>query len=279
MTPMIHFTSEVAPPGSTLHYALRYAPPEQRATLVALFAFSRELTQLADNSREPRIATTRLDWWRGEVANTFAGRPTHPVTTVLAPALTRYNLQPDVFEEMLDGAAMAVDYEAYPTYSELALYCYRSFGTTLLLACEVLGYNDRNTPKFAHALGVAVRLTQLLRDIGLHLQRGRLFIPLDELRAHDLDLNDLRPHPPATDRIEAVLRHQSNRAESRFQIALKQLPAPDRPPQRCLLVLAALQRALLVELEQAGAAVLAQRISLTPLRKLWIAWNAARRMD
>ncbi|MGF1548404.1 MAG: squalene/phytoene synthase family protein [Thiotrichales bacterium] len=277
MTPAQYCTAKAAAPGSTLHYALRYAPEDRRATLTALFALTRELTQLTEDRVEPHIAQTRLAWWREEIANAFAERPTHPVTTALAPTLAQFNLQPALFEELLDGAAMALEHDTYPAFSALALYCYRSSGAALLLACEVLGYDARKTPKFAHELGTALRLTQLLRDLGWHLQHGRLFIPLDEVTSHGLDLDDLRPHPPARDQITALLVQQSTRAETHYQNALALLEAEDRAAQRCLVVLAALRRALLAELKHAGPALLQQRISLTPLRKLWIAWHAARR--
>lgn len=260
--------------GSSAYYSLRFVAPGKRRAIVPLLALCRELAEIADSHGEVVIAQRKLDWWRDEIDACFAGRPSHPVTRALQPALQHYNLPAEYFHEIVDGVSMDLHRQRYANFSELALYCQRVAGVVHLMLAEIFGYRRRQTLKYAETLGTALRLTRMIRDLRRDLDHDRLYLPLDELRAHAI-------HPDAVsadaEKLRALLTVQAARAREYFERAFACLPEEDRYAQRGGLILAAIHQALLTEIEAEGYPVMRQRLQLTPLRKLWIAWNTNRR--
>jgi phytoene synthase len=228
---------------------------------------------VADECSDPNIARTKLAWWRAETANLFAGKPQHPVTQALAPAVRDYGLNEEHFQEIIDGMEMDLDQNRYADFKQLQLYCYRVASVVGLLSASIFGYTDRKTLKYAHDLGMAFQLTNIVRDVGEDARRDRIYLPLDELEQFGVSEIDII-HGHETDNTRRLLEFQVERALQFYQRAFDELPAEDRRAQRPGLMMAAIYRTLLDEIRAGGCEkVLNQRISLTPLRKLWLAWR------
>ena len=266
MTPQEYCQQKAARSGSSFYYSFLFLPEEQRQAITALYAFCREVDDVVDECSEPDVARVKLEWWRGEIANTFAGRPQHPVTRALQPALARYNLPEEYFREIIDGMQMDLDYDAYPTFTELSLYCYRVAGVVGLLAAEIFGYADRHTTKYANDLGLAFQLTNILRDVREDVSRGRVYLPLDEMNKFGVTPSDLTL-PQTPDRVRELFAFQAGRAKQYYERAFSHLPESDRWNQRSGVIMAAIYRRLLDEIERDGFRVLEHRVRLSPLRK------------
>jgi len=275
MTPQQYCQNKAARSGSSFYYSFLFLPEEQRLAITALYAFCREVDDVVDECHEPDVARRKLAWWREEIARVFAGNPSHPVGQALLPATERYNLPEEYFREIIDGMQMDLDYDAYPTFTELSLYCYRVASVVGLMAAEIFGYQDRQTTRYAHDLGMAFQLTNILRDVHEDALRGRVYIPMDEMRRFGVEPRELTL-PQASDRLQALFEFQAQRARDYYQRAFDRLPEVDRHAQRSGIIMAAIYRTLLEEIAADGYRVLEQRTRLTPLRKLWIAWRTAR---
>jgi len=227
---------------------------------------------IADECEDINIARTKLEWWRNELAQTFAGAPSHPVSQALLPAIRAYDLAHEQFDEIIDGMEMDLQYVRYADFKALQLYCYRVASVVGQLAATIFGYTDRKTLKYAHDLGMAFQLTNIIRDVGEDARRNRIYIPQDELAQFGVAESDLL-QGQTSEAFRALMAHQVTRARAFYEQALQALPAPDRRSQRPGLVMAAIYQKLLNEIERDDFQVLHQRITLTPLRKLWIAWR------
>ena len=262
--------------GSDFRYSLLGLPLGQRQALSALQAFQLETARIVGERHDPGVAHAKLDWWRAEISRLFAGEPQHPVTRALQPGLGRFNWPEEYFREMLDGAAMDLDYDAYPGFTELTLYVHRRGSTPALLAAEVLGYQDRRaTPRFAHEAGALLLLFELLCDVRHHARHGRYYLPEDEMRRFGVQPGDLLA-AQTTDRVRQLFAFQAERIRDYHRRALECLPDGDRYAQRSLLIRLELALTLLAETAEDGYRLLEQRTRLTPLRKLWLAWRLQR---
>jgi 15-cis-phytoene synthase len=274
MSPDQYCQNKAAASGSSFYYSFLFLPAQKRRAIVALYAFCREVDDVVDNCSDAAIAGRKLAWWREEIDACFAGRPSHPVTQALQPALQQYNLPVEYFHEIIDGMEMDLYKRRYASFSELALYCHRVAGVVGLMSAEIFGYRRRETLKYAETLGTAMQLTNIIRDVREDASRGRVYLPLDELREQGIDADSI---VEAGERLAALLAAQARRARDYYERALSCLPEEDRYAQRSGLIMAAVYRTLLDEIEADGFHVLQRRLQLTPLRKLWIAWSTARR--
>ncbi|OFZ99291.1 MAG: squalene synthase HpnD [Betaproteobacteria bacterium RBG_19FT_COMBO_58_11] len=272
MTPAEYCQEKAAQSGSSFYYSFLFLPKPRREAITALYAFCREVDDIADECADAALARTKLEWWRTELANTFAGHPSHPVSQALLPAIRAYDLALEQFEEIIDGMEMDLQYVRYADFKALQLYCYRVASVVGQLAAAIFGYRDRKTLKYAHDLGMAFQLTNIIRDVGEDARRSRIYLPQDELAQFGVTESDLLAGK-ASEEFRALMAHQVARARAFYQQALQALPAQDRKSQRPGLVMAAIYQKLLNEIERDDFRVLHQRITLTPLRKLWIAWR------
>ena len=272
MTPAAYCQEKAAQSGSSFYYSFLFLPKARREAITALYAFCREVDDIADECSDTALARTKLEWWRVELARTFAGEPSHPVSRALLPAIRAYDLAREQFEEIIDGMEMDLQHVRYADFKALQLYCYRVAAVVGQLAAAIFGYGERKTLKYAHDLGLAFQLTNIIRDVGEDARRNRIYLPQDELAQFGVRESDmLAGH--SSPAFRALMAHQVARARTFYQQALQELPASDRRNQRPGLVMAAIYQTLLNEIENDGYPVLDRRISLTPLRKLWIAWR------
>ena len=270
MTADDYCQQKAASSGSSFYYSFLFLPPERRRAITALYAFCREVDDVVDECQDPQLASTKLVWWRMEVAKLFEGKPEHPVTQALQGVLPHFNLPQEQLLEIIDGMEMDLTQTRYLDFKGLSLYCYRVASVVGLLAAEIFGYEDRKTQKYAHDLGMAFQLTNIIRDVGEDARRGRIYLPIDELQQFDVKAADIL-NARYSDNFRRLMEFQIARAEQYYEQAFAQLPPCDRRAQRPGLVMAAIYRALLNEIRRDGCQVLTQRTSLTPLRKLWLA--------
>jgi phytoene synthase len=263
--------------GADFRYSLLGLPVPQRQALAAVQAFYLETARIPRECHDPAVARTKLDWWRAELDRLFAGAPEHPVTRALQPRLAAFNLAEEYFREMFDGAVMDLDYDAYPGFTELTLYLHRHGSVPALLAADITGYQDRRaTPRFAHEAGVLLRLFDLLYEVRDHAQRGYCYLPEAEMQRFGIGPGDLLA-AQTSDRVRQLFAFQADRIRDYYRRALEFLPAADRLAQAHLLIRVELAMALLAEIAEDGYRLLEQRTRLTPLRKLWLAWQWRRR--
>ena len=276
MTPDQYCQDKAAKSGSSFYYSFRFLPPQQRQAIIALYAFCREVDDTVDEIADTDIARTKLAWWREEIQRTFHGVATHPVGLALQSALQNFDLHEEYFMEIIDGMAMDLDQFSYPEFKHLALYCHRAASVVGLLSVEIFGYQDRKTLKYAENLGMALQLTNIIRDVREDAERGRIYLPQDELQQFNVSADDLLALKSSPELID-LLKFQTARAKQYYQQALQMLPESDRYTQRTGLIMAAIYEATLDEIEKDNFQVMHHRVSLTPLRKLWLAWRIARR--
>ena len=272
MTPDQYCQEKAAASGSSFYYSFLFLPQEKRRAITALYAFCREVDDVVDECKDPNVARSTLNWWRAQVAEIYSGKPQHPVALALVPITAQFNLPQEHLLEIIDGMEMDLDQPRYNDFKSLQLYCYRVASVVGLLSAEIFGYSDRQTLKYAHDLGIAFQLTNIIRDVGEDARRNRIYLPMDEMQQYNVTAADIL-NARESKNFQKLMAFQIERAERYYQQALAALPEADRKNQRTGLIMAAIYRATLNEIVASGCHVLAERISLTPLRKLWLAWT------
>ena len=263
--------------GSSFYYSFLFLEPERRQAITALYAFCREVDDVVDECSDPNLARAKFAWWRSEIAALYRGQPSHPITRALSSVIPRFSLPQELLMEIVDGMEMDLDQNRYPDFKSLHLYCYRVASVVGLLSAELFGYTDRRTQQYAHDLGLAFQLTNIIRDVGEDARRGRIYLPLDELERFGVSETDIL-QARYSDNFRRLMEFQVARANETYAGALAKLPTVDRKPQLPGLIMASIYRSLLDEIRRDGCQVLDRRTSLTPLRKLWLAaktwWRA-----
>lgn len=272
MSPDEYCQQKTVQSGSSFYYSFLFLPPERRRAITALYAFCREVDDTVDDATDGSVARIKLAWWRTEVSKMYGGTPTHPVMLALQPHVATYNLQEQHLLAIVDGMEMDLDQSRYLDYAGLQRYCWHVAGVVGILSASIFGYTNPQTLQYAEKLGLAFQLTNIIRDVGDDARKGRIYLPVNDLQKFGVTANDLLKLQHS-DKFEALMRYQSERAQAIYDEALALLPKEDRRAQRPGLMMAAIYRTLLDEIQRDGFHVLNQRISLTPLRKLWLAWK------
>ena len=270
MTPDEYCQQKAVASGSSFYYSFLFLPPERRRAITALYAWCREVDDVVDECTDAEVARTKLAWWRDEIGKLYDGNPQHPVTQALACAIVTHHLEKAHLLELIDGMAMDLDYNRYPDFDTLKLYCHRVAGVVGLMSASIFGYSDKKTLDYAAELGLAFQLTNIIRDVGEDARRNRIYLPLDELEKFNVAEADIQA-ARESENFQKLMTFQIERAIRHYDAAFAQLPAPDRKPQIPGIIMAGIYRTLLEEIRDDGCHVLKQRTSLTPIRKLWIA--------
>ena len=271
MTPLEYCKQKAAQSGSSFTVSFIFLPKMQREAMTALYAFCREVDDVVDECTDFSVAQTKLNWWKNEVANLYANTPQHPVTKALQPFISQFNLAQEHFLEIIDGMEMDLKFNRYEDFKQLQLYCYRVASVVGLLSASIFGFKNRKTLKYAHDLGMAFQLTNIIRDVGEDARRGRIYLPLDELRKANVSEDDILQsrESPA---VKELIEYQIERAETYYDRAMRELPVEDTKRQRTGLMMAAIYRTLLREIKTDSAEkVLNSRTSIPPLRKFMLA--------
>lgn len=272
MTPDEYCQNLAAHSGSSFYYSFRFLPPDRRRAITALYAFCREVDDIADEVTDVNVARAKLGWWRAELANLFAGHPQHPVSRALAPATRLFGVDQDRLNEIIDGMEMDLTHHRYSDFDSLALYCHRVAGVVGQLSASIFGFTQPRTMDYAEQLGLAFQLTNIIRDVGEDARRDRIYLPADEMRQFGVSPDDIL-RARETGSFSQLMAFQTARVKSIYEAAFRSLSPEDRRSQRPGLIMAAIYQALLAEIERDEFKVLSRRISLTPMRKLWIAWR------
>jgi len=273
MTPKQYCQQKTATSGSSFYYSFMFLPKQKREAITALYAFCREVDDIVDEYTELKIAQAKLAWWKEEIHNLYQATPIHPVTRALQPFIHTYHLSEEHFQEIIDGMEMDLNFNRYQDFKQLQLYCYRVASVVGILSAQIFGFKNRQTLKFAHDLGMAFQLTNIIRDVGEDARRNRIYIPLDDLAKFSVTEDDVLKGRES-DAVKKLLDFEIERAESYYDRALNELPAEDKKSQRVGLIMTAIYRTLLREIKAGGAEkVLNARTSLGTLRKLWLAYR------
>ena len=272
MSPDEYCQQKTVQSGSSFYYSFLFLEPARRRAITALYAFCREVDDTVDDATDGSVARIKLAWWRTEVSKMYGGTPTHPVTQALQAHLTVYQLQEQHLQAIIDGMEMDLDQSRYLDYAGLKKYCWHAAGVVGILSASIFGYRNPQTLEYAEKLGLAFQLTNIIRDVGEDARKGRIYLPVNELQQFGVTAADLL-NARHSEKFEALMAFQTERAQKMYDEALAALPKEDRRAQRPGLMMSAIYRTLLDEIARDGYHVLTQRISLTPLRKLWLAWK------
>ncbi len=271
MTPEQYCEDKTRGSGSSFFYALIFLPAEKRRAMMALYAFCREVDDVADNISDAAVAMQKLQFWREELERIYQQQARHPVGRALMPVVQDYHLPQELFEELIDGMHMDIARTPILSRADLSLYCYRVAGVVGLLSIQIFGAQHRNAQNFAKHWGEALQITNILRDIEEDGQRQRLYLPQQDLirfQVADQDLFDgkLNEHS------RALLQYYDEEAEQAYQKALDYLPEEDRQALRPALVMGLIYHQQLLRIRRSGYDVWNQKNrQISPLRKIWIA--------
>jgi phytoene synthase len=271
MSPDEYCQQKAAQSGSSFYYSFLFLEPERRRAITALYAFCREVDDTVDECTDVSIARTKLAWWRHEVSQMVGGAPNHPVTKALQPHLLTFDLDTQYLFAIVDGMEMDLDQTRYLDFAGLRKYCWHVAGAVGVLSARIFGMTTPRTAEYAEKLGLAFQLTNIIRDVGEDARKGRIYLPVDELQQFGVKAAEIL-NGTYSEPFEQLMRFQAARAHALYKEALAVLPDADRRAQRPGLIMAAIYHALLNEIERDEFRVLTQRISLTPIRKLWLAW-------
>ena len=271
-TPQDYVQQKAAASGSSFYYAFLFLPAPRRAAITAFYAFCREVDDVVDEVSDPGVAATKLAWWQSEVGRAYAGEPTHPTMQALMPHAAEYGIEARHLLAVIEGCQMDLTQSRYLDFAGLQRYCHLVAGVVGEVAARIFGQTQAQTTEYAHTLGLAFQLTNIIRDVGEDARRDRIYLPVSELKQFDVKAHEI-VKGVYSDRFTALMKFQVERAHQMYDKALALLPAEDRRSQKPGLMMASIYRTLLREIEADGFKVLHQRVALTPLRKLWLAWK------
>ena len=241
--------------------------------MTALYAFCREVDDAVDECTDYEVAQVKLNWWKEEIGKLYEGKPQHPVSFALQPVIEEFKLAQEHFLEIIDGMEMDIKFNRYEDFKQLQLYCYRVASVVGVLSAQIFGFTNRKTLNYAHDLGMAFQLTNIARDVGEDARRGRIYLPLDELKKSGVSEEDILQSKTSPAFIN-LMQYQIDRAENFYNKALVALPKEDQKKQRAGLIMAAIYRTLLRETKSDPKTVLLGKTSIPPFRKLILALKA-----
>lgn len=283
---------------TSFYYSFLVLPARKRQAIVAVWDFCRAVDDVVDEvvpeaewtgglTHEARArATESLAFWRSEVAKTFDGIPATPQGRALQPWVTEFNLPRRQFEILIDGVEMDLSYAKYPDFEALSTYCQRVASSVGLICLEIFGYRDPAAREYAVNLGIALQLTNIIRDVASDLKRGRIYLPMDDLAWFHVTEHDLR-QGVVTPRVKSLMRYQCRRARHYYRLASERLPVVDRRSLVAAEIMGAIYFAILRKIEQKRYDVFTRRVRVARPRRaimafdLWIRslvapWRATR---
>ncbi len=266
---------------SNFYYAFLALPRARREALYAVYAFCRTVDDIADREGGERSAQRReLADWRDDVAGCYddGGAPHHPIARQLARAVRDFAIPRDALTAILDGVEMDLDRTTYETADDLYPYCYRVASAVGLCCIAIFGARDVAARDYAVNLGIALQLTNIIRDVGVDARAGRIYLPQEDLRRFEVTADDLRAGV-ITPRFVALMTHQADRARQFYAAARAAFPVADARALVPAEIMGRIYHALLDEIEARGFRVFEQRVTVPTRRKIAIAlrcWAAAR---
>ena len=259
--------------GSNFYYSFLFLPRDRREAMYTVYAFCKEVDSVVDEPAPGSDPAAELSRWREELAACYRGQPTRPVTTSLARHVKELGIPQVYFEELINGVEMDLIYRRYATFKDLYQYCYRVASVVGLICLHIFGTRSPDAKDYAVNLGIAFQLTNILRDIGNDAERGRVYLPQEDLRRFGYREDDLmrRRH---TDSFTELMRYQCARAEQYYAVArriVKSLPPSDRSSLTVAEIMRAVYVRILGRIEASDYQVFGPRISLPPSYRLALA--------
>lgn len=263
---------KAAESGSSFLSGFRFLQADKRDAVTVLYAFCRELDDVVDDCADAGVAQAALNWWREDLDRVFDGKmPEHPVNQALRAVKDKFALPKNEFEALIDGMQMDLAQARYGSFDELKLYCYRAAGVVGCLIARILGFSDDKTLEYADKMGLALQLTNIVRDVGEDARRGRIYLPMEEMQRFDVPAAVILQAQP-TEQFARLMDFQIERARETYREAVSLLPAADKKAQKVGLIMAAIYYALLNEIDRDGAQnVLRYKIAIPSPRKKRIA--------
>ena len=273
MQPLDYCREKAQTSQSNFLASFRFLSAPQRDAMTILYAYCRELDDIVDDSRDPSIARTTLAWWRQDLAKAYQAQatPEHPVNQALRSIHPVFRLPESELTDIINGMEMDLHHSRYATFDDLKYYCYRVAGVVGRLIARILGYTQDAALQYAETLGLALQLTNIIRDVGEDARMGRIYLPQDELVQFGVPENSILAAQPSP-QFAALMQHQFNRARDTYRQAIALLPDTDKKAQKAGLIMASIYYALLQEIERDGLAnVLRYKIRIPNPRKMRIA--------
>ncbi len=265
--------------GTSFYYAFRLLPPTKRRAIYALYSFCRVVDDCVDEADGEGAAG--LDRWSDEVRRCYAGSPATDLGRELAEALQRFPIPAACFDDIVEGCRMDLTKTRYATFEDLGIYCRRVASAVGLASIEIFGYRNPGTREYAVELGLALQLTNILRDVGADARQGRIYFPLEDLSRFGVTEGELlcaaRDPGVRPGGYDALCIFQAVRARAHYALARTALPAEDRRAMLSAEVMGAVYRSLL-ERVVAQRFPLARRVTLSRGRKAWIVASTAIRI-
>ncbi len=261
------------PRGTSFALAFHALPPDQREAIRAVHTFSRAVDDCVDESPDPGRARKEIQMWRSEVAALYEGEPREPASRALRPHLQRFRIPRAYLEELLLGVEMDLTHLRYATFEELKRYCYRVASVVGLICLRIFGVEPERGKAYAENLGLALQLTNILRDLGSDLRRGRIYLPREELQAFGYPEEALaRKERSAAFR--ELMRFQAERVRAFFTAAEREASSLD--PRRILAaeIMGRIYRRLLERIERSGYDVFSREVRVPFHERAWIAWRS-----
>jgi len=270
MTPIQYCYEKVKESKSNFTWTFYFISKNRRDALISLYAFCREIDDIVDNTIDLEVATAKINWWKNEINRLFHETPQHPVTKSLFNFIDTYELNEAYFLEMLDGMEMDLKFNRYESFKQLQLYCYRVAGVVGILCVKILGFKNQTTLKFAHDLGIALQLTNIIRDVGEDARKNRIYIPLDELHQFNVSEDDILKFQENKN-VSNLLIYQIERAENFYKSAYEKIPKEDVNSQIPGLLMGKIYETLLLEIKRdRPEQTLNHKVILPPFRKMLV---------
>jgi phytoene synthase len=267
---------------TSFYYSFLVLPPRKREAIIAVWDFCRAVDDAVDEvvperewvgglSEEARAtATERLAGWRAELAATYEGTPRTPQGVGLQPSVREFNLPRARFEELIDGVEMDLDRVRYDTFAALVEYCRRVASAVGLICLEIFGYRDQRSRAYAENLGLALQLTNIIRDVSADIRRGRIYLPAEDLTRYGVSEDDLRVGR-LTPQVVELLRFECDRAHSYYRRAAEALPREDARSLVAAEIMGGIYFEILRRIERRGYDVFSERIRVPRPRRAVIA--------
>ncbi|RMF91061.1 MAG: squalene synthase HpnD [Nitrospinota bacterium] len=265
------YSAKIARQSKTnFYYSFFFLPALKRRAMFSIYAFCRLIDDIVDEEGVRAEKAARLRAWREEIRNCYAGKPSHPVTIEIAQILPRFPIPQHYFEELIRGVEMDLEKTRYATFDELVQYCYRVASVVGLMCIEIFGYTNKQTQEYAINLGLALQLTNILRDLKTDAQRGRIYLPQVELMHFGYSEGELLQNV-YNEAFIHLMRFQTQRAKAYFHKAQTLLPPEDRAALCPAEIMGNIYARLLQHIEDKGYQVFQERITLPNRTKIGIA--------
>lgn len=252
------------------YYAFMFLPPQKRQAIYAVYAFCRYSDDIADEEHAETTPQALLAEWRQELDRCYDGKPMHIITQALQPVITAYDIPKHYFDELIDGVAMDLTIQRYDTFADLEKYCYRVASVIGLVCIEIFGYAHPGVRDYAYNIGIALQLTNIMRDVKEDAERGRIYLPGEDLQSFKYSEASLLNHQ-YTPEFAELMAFQAQRALDYYSKAQAALKPGDKAGLVAPEIMAAIYRATLRKISRQHFNVFKGRASLPTIQKIAIA--------